>query len=91
MGCSGDDLGGILDNVPPLPGEEAMYANFRSLLAAAEADSEIKKAIIETAIETESKVISQFLRWKHNGTPAGNGWNRSTNTWTLRCVTHIGP
>ncbi len=24
-------------------------------------------------------MIAKFLRWKHNGTPAGNGWNRSTN------------
>ena len=74
-----DELGGVLDDVPPLPGEEALYAQIRQLLAIAEKDPEIKKAITETAVETEEKVIRQFLRWKHNGTPAGNGWNRSTH------------
>jgi len=74
-----DELGGVLDAVPPLPGEEAMYANFRALLAAAQANPEIKKAIIETAVETEAQAIKQFLRWEHNGTPAGNNWNRSTH------------
>jgi hypothetical protein len=49
------------------------------LLAAANADSAIKKAIVEAAVETEKDVISPFLAWKRNGHPAGNGWNRSTN------------
>src|SRR5262249_54439997 len=35
--------------------------------------------LVETAIETERDVISQFFQWKHNGRPAGNGWNRSVN------------
>src|SRR5262249_48357351 len=25
------------------------------------------------------EVIAQFFAWKHNGRPAGNGWNRSAN------------
>ncbi|WP_013630156.1 DUF1254 domain-containing protein [Rubinisphaera brasiliensis] len=74
-----DELKGILEDVPPLPGEEAMYAQFHQMLTVAEKDKAIKQAIVKTAIETEAKVISQFLRWKHNGTPAGRGWNRSTN------------
>ncbi|REJ90724.1 MAG: DUF1254 domain-containing protein [Planctomycetota bacterium] len=74
-----DVLAEILDDVPPLPGEEAMYAQFRQLLAIAERDPEVKRALVETAVETDAQVIAKFLRWKHNGTPAGNGWNRSTN------------
>jgi len=46
---------------------------------AAKVDPEIKKAIVETAIETEKGVITPFFQWKYNGRPAGNGWNRSTN------------
>ena len=33
----------------------------------------------EVAVETEREVINPFFEWKHNGRPAGNGWNRSTN------------
>ena len=38
-----------------------------------------KRAPVEAAIETEKQVIAPFCEWKHNGRPAGNGWNRSTN------------
>jgi hypothetical protein len=65
--------------VPPLPGEEALYAQFRQLMAAAKADPEIKKILVEAAVETEKDVIQKFFQWKYNGRPAGNRWNRSTN------------
>jgi hypothetical protein len=74
-----DQLGGILDAVPPLPGEEALYAQFRLILDAAERDPAIKQALVEAARETEASVIARFFEWQHNGRPAGNGWNRSTN------------
>lgn len=72
-------LGGVLDAVPPLPGEEAMYSNFRALLETADKDSQIKKLLDEVAVQTEREVIQPFFEWKHNGRPAGNGWNRSVN------------
>jgi hypothetical protein len=74
-----DEFGEALDIVDPLPGEEALYGQFRLLLDAASKDPELKKVLIATAIETEQKVIQPFFEWKHNGRPAGNGWNRSTN------------
>jgi hypothetical protein len=74
-----DQFGELLDIVPPLPGEEAMYAQFRLLLAQAKADPALKAAITEAAVETENEVIKAFFQWKHNGRPAGNGWNRSVN------------
>jgi hypothetical protein len=74
-----DQLAEVLKTVPPLPGEEALYAQFRQLLNAAKTDPEIKKAITEAAVEAEEQIIKPFLQWKHNGRPAGNGWNRSTN------------
>ena len=74
-----DQFGEALDIVDPLPGEEAMYGQFRLLLDAASKDPELKKVLVATAIDTEEKVIKGFFQWKHNGRPAGNGWNRSTN------------
>jgi len=74
-----DQLGAVLDSVPPLPGEEALYGQFRVLLDAAAKDVAIKKAVTEAAIETEREVVDPFLEWQRNGRPAGNGWNRSTN------------
>lgn len=74
-----DQFGELLDIVPPLPGEEAMYAQFRLLMAQAKANPAIKAALTEAAVETENQVIKPFFLWKHNGRPAGNGWNRSAN------------
>jgi len=87
-----DQFAAVLDSVPPLPGEEAMYANYRALLAAADADPAIKQAIIDTAIETEKTVVSDFFKWKHNGVPAGNGWNRSINNaqWGVDYYNRLG-
>jgi hypothetical protein len=74
-----DELSTVLDTVPPLPGEDALYAQFRLLLDSAIHDGELKKLLIDTAVATENDVIKQFFEWTHNGRPAGNGWNRSTN------------
>jgi hypothetical protein len=74
-----DQLGTVLDSVPPLPGEEALYSQFRVLLDAASKDPAIKKLLVETAVDAERTIIQPFFEWKHNGRPAGNSWNRSTN------------
>jgi hypothetical protein len=74
-----DQLGTVLDTVPPLPGEEALYGQFRVLLDAASRDPDVRKALVEAAVETERDVFGPFFEWKRNGRPAGNGWNRSTN------------
>lgn len=74
-----DEFATALDIVPPQEGEQALYAQFRQLLDAASKDPELKKILIETAVDTDHKVIKPFFQWKYNGRPAGNGWNRSTN------------
>jgi hypothetical protein len=74
-----DQLGTVLDIVPPLPGEESLYGQFRSLLGAAAADPALKQVLLQLASEAERGIIDPFHQWKHNGRAAGNGWNRSTN------------
>ena len=74
-----DLLPGVMDAVPPLPGEEALYATIRQVLDAAQKDPDVKKTLVEVAVETEKEVIGPLFLWKHNGVPAGNGWNRSVN------------
>ncbi|MGD9511745.1 MAG: DUF1254 domain-containing protein, partial [Geminicoccaceae bacterium] len=74
-----DQFPEVLDMVPPLPGEEALYAQFRWLLEVAAKDETRKAAIVDEAVKAENGVIGPFLQWKHNGKPAGNGWNRSVN------------
>lgn len=74
-----DQLEEVLETVPPLPGEEALYAQFRQLLAVAANDPRIEQVIVDDAVATEKEVIAPFFKWKLDGMPAGNGWNLSVN------------
>lgn len=74
-----DQLPGVMAAVPPLPGEEGLYATIKQVLDAADQNPAVKKALVATAVETEKQVITPLFLWKHNGIPAGNGWNRSAN------------
>jgi hypothetical protein len=74
-----DELPAVMKQVPPLPGEEALYAWIGSVLEAATKDREIKETLIETAVVAEREMITPFLKWRYNGRPAGNGWNSPVN------------
>jgi hypothetical protein len=74
-----DELLDVMKQVPPLPGEQALYAWISSVLEAAAKDPEIKKTLTETAVAAEREMITPFLQWRYNGRPAGNGWNSPVN------------
>jgi len=79
-----NQLGKVLEILPPLDGEEDLYAQLKELLAAAKTDPAIKEALVKTAKKTEESTIHSFFLWKNNGVSAGNGWNRSfySADWT---------
>jgi len=56
-----DQFPAMLDMVPPLPGEEAMYAQFRWLIGLAAKNPDVKKLIAEEAVATEKEVIAPFF------------------------------
>lgn len=74
-----DQLPHVMKNVPPLPGEEALYKWIASVLDAAAEDPQVAQTLKETAIATETELFSSFLQWKYVGRPAGNGWNSPVN------------
>jgi hypothetical protein len=74
-----DELPAVMKQVPPLPGEEALYQWIGSVLEAADKDPEIKKILKETAVESEREMIAPLFQWRNNGRPAGNGWNSPVN------------
>jgi len=74
-----DQLPTVMQSVPPLPGEEALYKWIDSVLDAANKNPEIKKTLTETAIASERELIDPFFQWRNNGRPAGNGWNSPVN------------
>jgi hypothetical protein len=74
-----DQLPEVMQEVPPLPGEEALYKWIGSVMDAAAKDPAIKKELVETAVAAERELIPPFFQWKYNGRPAGNGWNSPVN------------
>ena len=75
-----DELPAVMKQVPPLPGEEALYAWIGSVLEPAAKDPEIKRTLSEAAVVAERETIAPFLQWRYNnGRPAGNGWNSPVN------------
>jgi hypothetical protein len=74
-----EQLRGVLDDVPPLPGEEAIYATFRQLMHAAHADKGLAKLLVDTAMQSERDLVLPLFQWRHNGVPTANNWNRSNH------------
>jgi hypothetical protein len=74
-----DQLPQVLREIPPLPGEEALYATIQSLLDAAARDPAIAAALRETAIEAERELIAPLFDFHNNGRPVGNGWSSPPN------------
>jgi hypothetical protein len=74
-----DELPIILKQVPPMPGEEAMYATFQSVLDAAAKDPKVKEVLTETAVAAEKDLISPLFNFHNNGRPVGNGWTSPPN------------
>jgi len=74
-----DELPTVMKQVPPLPGEEALYNWIGSVLDAAAKDPQIKQTLKDTAVAAERELIAPFFDWRNNGRPAGNGWNSPVN------------
>jgi hypothetical protein len=74
-----DQLSDVLNHVPPLPGEEALYTMARSLVDAAAEDPSLKQTLKETAVAADRELISPLLQWRLNGPSAGNGWYSPQN------------
>ena len=74
-----DELPIVMKEVPPLPGEEAWYAQMQSVLNAAAKDPKIKDVLKQTAIDAEQKIIKPLFEFHNNGRPVGNGWTSPSN------------
>jgi len=74
-----DQLPQVMKEIPPLPGEESLYAMFRSILDVAAKDPKIKEVLTQTAIAAENELIAPLFQFHNNGRPVGNGWTSPPN------------
>ena len=66
-------LGQVLDEVPPLPGEEALYGWFRTVLEAAERDEEVAAACRAAALEADA-TVRELFEFRNYDIPVGANW-----------------
>jgi hypothetical protein len=74
-----DQLPTVLDQVPPLPGEEALYGQFRAILAAADEDARLKDVLKEVAASANEELIQPLFQFRHYGLPLPGNWTTQTN------------
>jgi hypothetical protein len=74
-----DQLPLIMKEVPPLPGEEALYKQIAAVLHEAAKDPEVMKTLREAASAADPELIAPMMQWRFNGQPAGNGWTSPAN------------
>jgi len=74
-----DRLPIVMSEVPPMPGEEALYKQIASVLDAAAKDPEVMATLRETAFAADAELVAPMMRWRFNGQPAGNGWTSPAN------------
>jgi hypothetical protein len=74
-----DQLPAVMQQVPPMPGEEALYKWIDSVLDAAAKDPAIMKTLQAAAFAADQELIAPMMQWRYNGQPAGNGWTSPAN------------
>ncbi len=74
-----NELPGVMAQVPPLPGEEALYGWIRSVWEAAAKDAATKTALVESFHTAESELVDPLFSFKYNGRPIGHGWTAPAN------------
>jgi hypothetical protein len=74
-----DLLPTVMKQVPPMPGEEALYKWFGSVVEAAAKDPEVMKTLQDTAFAADKELIVPMMQWRFNGQSAGNGWTTPPN------------
>jgi len=68
------EFGAVLDEVPPLPGEEALYAQFRSVLVAAQKDGTLMEALKKSAASADRELVTPLFQFKNSGLSMPNNW-----------------
>ena len=74
-----DELGTVLKEVPPLPGEEAIYQTVQSVLDAAKKDPKLHAALVQSAVEADKTLIAPLFQFHNSGLPLANNWTTINN------------
>lgn len=74
-----DELPVVLSDAPPLPGEEARYAQVLAVLEAAQHHPELKKAMTDAAIEADAELVTPLFQFRNYGRQLPHHWSTISN------------
>lgn len=74
-----DELPKVLDGLPPLPGEDSLYANIRAVWAAADSDPKLKQALQQAVIASDKELVAPLFEFRNYGLPLPANWTTQSN------------
>jgi hypothetical protein len=74
-----EELPAVLADAPPLPGEEARYAQVLAVLDAAKNDPKIKQAMTEGANEADVELVKPLFEFRNYGQQLPHHWSTISN------------
>jgi hypothetical protein len=74
-----DELPLVLKDAPPLPGEEARYAEVLAVMNAAQNDPQLKAAVIDELKKTDKEIVTPLLQFRSYGLQLPHHWSTITN------------
>ena len=74
-----DQLPVVLADAPPLPGEEARYAQVLAVVEAAQADAKLKAAMAEAAAEADEQLVKPLFQFRNYGQQLPYKWSTISN------------
>jgi len=74
-----DQLPIVLADAPPLPGEEARYAQALAVMEAAKKDPALKQAVIAGAQEAEDQLVKPLFQFRNYGQQLPHHWSTISN------------
>ncbi|MGV1793693.1 DUF1254 domain-containing protein [Rhizobium sp. A37_96] len=74
-----DTLPAVLADAPPLPGEEAHYAQVLAVLEAAKNDPAIKAAMTSGATEADTELVAPLFEFRNWGQQLPHHWSTISN------------
>jgi hypothetical protein len=74
-----DELPAVLADAPPLPGEEARYAQVLAVLAAAKDNPKLKEAMVEAAKNAEETLVNPLFQFRNYGLQLPHNWSTISN------------
>jgi hypothetical protein len=74
-----DELAAVLTDAPPLPGEEARYAQVRAVLEAAKNDAKLRAAMTTAAVEADEQLVKPLFQFRNYGQQLPHHWSTISN------------